>query len=164
MEAIKKIFKIGIYGQVEQITKYLKDKYNIENCFLHRFTYNVQQFPKEFQDTCLYLGLKLDTQIFSVGCKLIGTETQIAVLAPPIPDDYNSVIQTNWWKKSEVWYYVAQNVSGYDLQTNIEDMFIRLQKFCNMIDLFGKYIKGFPKLNNIENDSLQTTTEGEQDA
>lgn len=164
MEAIKKIFKIGIYGQVEQITKYLKDKYDIENCFLNKFTYNVEHFPKGFQDTCLYLGLKLDTPIFCVGYKLQGIETQLAVLAPPVSDDYNSIIQTNWWIKPTCWYYVAKNLSGYDLQNKIEDMFIRLQKFCNTIDLFGKYIKGFPKLNNIENDGLQTTTEGEQDA
>ena len=164
MEAIKKIFKIGIYGQVEQIIKYLKDKYDIENCFLNSFMYNVEQFPKEFQNTCLYLGLKLDTPIFTVGCKHEGVETQLSVLAPPVSDDYNSIIQTNWWIKPICRYYVPKNVSGYELQDKIEDMFIRLQKFCNMIDLFGKYLKEFSKLNSIENDYLQTTTEGEQNA
>ena len=57
METAKKIFKVGIYGQIEKMVDYLEKRYGVTNGWLN-FSYTVGEFPENFKKTCLYLGLK----------------------------------------------------------------------------------------------------------
>ena len=82
METAKKIFKVGIYGQIQKMIDFLEKRYNISNGWLN-FSYTVEEFPDDFKKTCYYLGLKSDTKVFGVNCMLGGKKKALMVISPP---------------------------------------------------------------------------------
>ena len=68
LETIKRAFNMGIYGKIQKITDWLDQKYNITNCWVN-FSYTVKNFPKDFRETCYYIGLKDADTIFAINYK-----------------------------------------------------------------------------------------------
>lgn len=163
METAKKIFKIGIYGQIEKMTKYLEDRYNVTNGWLN-FQYTVGEFPKQFKKTCLYLGLKENTVIFAVNSSVIGGNKALVVISPPNCNSNWSVLtEINWWMYPNLSYWAVEelkNTTKEKIQTDIENCFRHLQDFCNFIDLFGKHLQNVPRFTEIASDN-NLSTQGE---
>lgn len=163
METAKKIFKVGIYGQIEKMVDYLEKRYGVTNGWLN-FSYTVGEFPENFKKTCLYLGLKEDTVIFATNYKLKNENNALVVIAPPNGKcKWDVLKEINWWMYPNPFYWCVEErkeTTKEKIQKDIENCFNHLQNFCNFIELFGKHLKNVPKLVEITSDN-NLTTQGE---
>lgn len=161
METAKKIFKVGIYGQIQKMIDFLEKRYNISNGWLN-FTYSVNEFPEDFKKTCLYLGLKENTTIFAVNYKFNnGQKHAVVVISPPnLNKKWDILKEVNWWMYPSISYWLVdenKDSTKESIQENIEALFNHLQDFCNFIDLFGKHLKNVPKFTEIASDNNLST-------
>ena len=105
LETIKRAFNMGIYGKIQKITDWLEQNYNIRNCWVN-FSYTVKNFPKEFRETCYYIGLKDADTIFAINYKFTnGKQYTLVALSPPMDencktDDYSVIFKRNYWPNS----------------------------------------------------------------
>ena len=171
LETIKRAFNMGIYGKIQKITDWLEQNYNIRNCWVN-FSYTVKNFPKEFRETCYYIGLKDADTIFAINYRFTnGKQYTLVALSPPMDencktDDYSVIFKRNYWQFQNRWFecfdenlYIKEKNPHKRVEEQVENIFIHLQNFCQTIELLTKQLKAMPTLQKIETDFTKTTEE-----
>ena len=170
-EPIKRAFKMGVYGQIQKITDWLEQNYNVTNCWIN-FNYRIKNFPKDFRETCYYIGLNDEDTIFAINYPFKnGKIHTLVALSPPMDencktDDYSVIFKRNYWQYKSKWYetfdeylYSKDKDSDKKVEEQIENIFVHLQNFCKTIDILTKQLKVMPELQKIESEFVKSTDE-----